>query len=642
MCGIFGFTGPPAPESLAALRLALRHRGPDGEGEVALPAASLGCDRLAIVSLASGAQPLANEDGSLHLVCNGEIYNHRDLRRRLEARGHRFATGSDSEVVLHAFEEGGAAALAALHGMFALALWDEARRQLVLARDASGMKPLHYAWHEGRWWFASEAKALLLAAGLPRRLDLEALDGLLRRGFVPGPRTLFAGIARLPAGHCLAIAGDGQPRLASFVAPAATGLGTAAAGMGGAAGTASAGVATRGAGGASLAAELRRRLTAAVESHLEADVPVGASLSGGLDSSLLVALMAERAGPGVKTFAIGCPGDQDERPFAHRVADRCRTEHTEIAVRPEDLWARLPRVLWNAEEPRTGPLVPNDMLFERAARDVRVLLVGEGADELFGGYLRFKTALPPLGWLPRSAAAALYGTRQPGAAADLYGPALAAARGRREPRAADLGAPFDLRGAARLAGLLDYERRVQLPNAHLARVDLLSMAHAVEARLPYLDAGVVAFAERVPLALKVGYRNEKMVLREAARGLLPPAIAARRKLGQANPFRLWDAAGMLDLAATLLGPATHARGLFQPRAVGRLLSRLRRGAGRPFDRNRLHLLVLVEVWHRVYLDPPRLAPPDVLAGLEGLQGLLAPATDPGSSGSSGSSGGGPR
>jgi asparagine synthase (glutamine-hydrolysing) len=631
MCGIFGFTGPPAPESLAALRLALRHRGPDGEGELVLPAVSLGCDRLAIVSPASGAQPLANEDGSLHLVCNGEIYNHRDLRRRLEARGHRFATGSDSEVVLHAFEEEGAAALAALHGMFALALWDEARRQLLLARDASGMKPLHYAWHEGRWWFASEAKALLLAAGLPRRLDLDALDGLLRRGFVPGPHTLFAGIARLPAGHCLAIAADGQPRLASFAspvaAPAAGRLRTAAAG------TASAGVATFGGAGDSLAAELRRRLAAAVESHLEADVPVGASLSGGLDSSLLVALMAERAGPGVKTFAIGCPGDQDERPFARRVADRFRTEHTEIAVRPEDLWARLPRVLWNAEEPRTGPLVPNDMLFERAARDVRVLLVGEGADELFGGYLRFKTALPPLGWLPRSAAAALYGTRQPGAAADLYGPALAAARGRREPLAADFGAPFERRGAARLAGLLDYERRVQLPNAHLARVDLLSMAHAVEARLPYLDAGVVALAEGVPLALKVGYRNEKMVLREAARGLLPPAIAARRKQGQANPFRLWDEAGMLDLAATLLGPAMHARGLFQPRAVGRLLARLRRGGGRPFDRNRLHLLVLIEVWHRVYLDPARLAPPAPLAGLAGLgDGLagLAPPPPPAS------------
>jgi asparagine synthase (glutamine-hydrolysing) len=624
MCGIFGFTGPPAPESLAALRLALRHRGPDGEGELVLPAASLGCDRLAIVSPASGAQPLANEDGSLHLVCNGEIYNHRDLRRRLEARGHRFATGSDSEVVLHAFEEEGAAALAALHGMFALALWDEARRQLVLARDASGMKPLHYAWHEGRWWFASEAKALLLAAGLPRRLDLDALDGLLCRGFVPGPRTLFAGISRLPAGHCLAIGGDGQPRLAPFAAPATAPAASAAP--------------AAPADGASLAAELRRRLAAAVESHLEADVPVGASLSGGLDSSLLVALMAERAGPGVRTFAIGCPGDQDERPYARRVADRFRTEHTEIAVRPEDLWARLPRVLWNAEEPRTGPLVPNDMLFERAARDVRALLVGEGADELFGGYLRFKTALPPLGWLPRSAAAALYGARQPGAAADLHGPALAAARRRREPLAGGLAAPFERRGAARLAGLLDYERRVQLPNAHLARVDLLSMAHAVEARLPYLDAAVVAFAERVPLALKVGYRNEKMVLREAARGLLPPAIAARRKLGQANPFRLWDAAGMLDLAATLLGPATHARGLFQPRAVGRLLARLRRGAGRPFDRNRLHLLVLVEVWHRVYLDPARLTPPDALAGLEGLQ--AAPAPGPGSSSGGSSSGGG--
>jgi asparagine synthase (glutamine-hydrolysing) len=589
VCGIFGFTGPPDPDRLDLLRDALRHRGPDGEGEIVTPSLSMGCDRLAIVGRRDGAQPLSSEDGRLQLVCNGEIYNFRELRRELERRGHRFATGSDAEVVVHAFEEEGEAALGRLQGMFALALWDESAGRLLLARDPAGMKPLFYLRHQDRWWFASEAKALLLATGAPRRTDPRALDGLLRLGFVPGPRTLFEGISRLPAGHWMAIERSGEMRLAPFpqdrTPPAALAKGD-------------------------LAGELRRRLGAAVDSHLAAEVPAGASLSGGLDSSFLVGLMAERLGAGVKTFSIGCPGDQDERPFARRIAERFRTDHREIAVGADDLWRRLPRVIWQAEEPRGGPLVPNSLLFERAAEDVRVLLLGEGADELFGGYLRFKTALPPLGFLPPRLGAALYGTRKLGATRELYAPALQAARAQEDPLATHLGPALRQRGARRLAGLLDFERRVQLPNAHLPRVDLLSMAHALEARLPFLDHGVVELSERVPLAAKVGWRDEKMILREAARDLLPPEILHRRKQGQANPLRLWEAAGLLDHAAELLaGPAVRARGLFQPRFVDRLLARLRRGRGLPFDRNRLHFLVLIEIWHRVFLDPERLAPP---------------------------------
>ena len=260
-------------------------------------------------------------------------------------------------------------------------------------------------------------------------------------------------------------------------------------------------------------------------------MPVGASLSGGLDSSFLVGLMAERLGAGVKTFSIGCPGDQDERPFARIVAERFRTDHREIAVGADDLWPRLPRVIWQAEEPRGGPLVPNSLLFERAAEDVRVLLLGEGADELFGGYLRFKTALPPLGFLPPRLGAALYGTRKLGAARELYGPACWPREPRRTRSPLYLGPALRQRGARRLAGLLDFERRVQLPNAHLPRVDLLSMAHALEARLPFLDPGVIALSERVPLADKVGWRDEKMILREAARGLLPADILRAPQAG---------------------------------------------------------------------------------------------------------------
>jgi asparagine synthase (glutamine-hydrolysing) len=586
MCGIFGFTGPPDPARLALLREALAHRGPDGSGELVRPALSMGCDRLAIVGRTNGAQPLASEDGRIQLVCNGEIYNFHLLRRELERRGHRFTTDSDAEVVVHAYEDEGEAALGRLQGMFALALWDEVSGRLLLARDPAGMKSLFYLRHQDRWWFASEAKALLLATGMERRLDPRGLDGLLRLGFVPGPRTLFAAVARLPAGHWMAIERSGETRLAPFLSIPAT------------------------VPAAASASELRRRLAAAVESHLAAEVPVGASLSGGFDSSFLVGLMAERLGAGVKTFAIGCPGDQDERPFARIVAERFHTDHREITVGPDDLWPRLPRVIWQAEEPRSGPLVPNSLLFERAAEDVRVLLLGEGADELFGGYLRFKTALPPLGFLPASLGAALYGTRKLGAARELYAPILRDARALEDPLDTYLGPALRQRGARRLAGFLDFERRVQLPNAHLPRVDLLSMAHALEVRLPFLDSGVVELSERIPLAAKVGWRDEKMILREAARGLLPDEILRRRKQGQANPLRLWESAGLLDHAADLLNAsAVRDRGLFQPRFVDRLLTRLRQGRGAPFDRNRLHFLVLIEIWHRVFLDSERLAPP---------------------------------
>src|SRR5436305_1982731 len=203
MCGIFGFTAPPEPERLALLRKALRHRGPDGSGELVRPELSMGCDRLAIVGRANGSQPLASEDGRIQLVCNGEIYNHRALRRELERRGHRFATDSDAQVVVHAYEEEGKAALGRLQGMFALALWDEAAGRLLLARDPAGMKPLFLLHQDHRLWFASEAKALLLATKVPRRTDLRALDGLLRLGFVPNSRSLFEDVFPLSAGRWL-------------------------------------------------------------------------------------------------------------------------------------------------------------------------------------------------------------------------------------------------------------------------------------------------------------------------------------------------------------------------------------------------------------------------------------------------------
>ncbi|HVS02841.1 MAG TPA: asparagine synthase (glutamine-hydrolyzing) [Thermoanaerobaculia bacterium] len=598
MCGIFGFTGAAQPEVLAGLEGALRHRGPDDAGSFTADELSLGATRLAIIGREDGRQPLSNEDGSLVLVCNGEIYNHRALRRQLERRGHRLATGSDAEVVLHLYEEEGAAMLSRLEGMFALALWDAGRRRLLLARDAMGMKPLLYARHEGRLYFASEAKALFLATDVPRQLDAVALEALVGLGFVPGERTLFAGVRRLPAGCCLCLApgrGDepwsgGEPM--PFAPPCPVERG--------------------GPAGAAAAAALRGALEAAVESHLEAEVPLGASLSGGLDSSVMVALMARLLGRPFPTYTIGFAGDQDERGWARRVAEHCGTEHRELTASGEDLLARLPAVLWHLEEPRNGPMAPGDLLFERVRGDgVEVVLIGEGADELFGGYHRLKTALPPLGWLPARAGRRLYLASRggDGARRRLVGPELQRAVAAGSEVDATLDPVFARRGRARAEGLLRLEQEVRLPEGHLMRNDRLAMAHGLETRLPYLDPGVVALARSMPLSETVRWRGEKHVLREAARGLLPDDVRGRRKEGQRDPLRRLLRAGMLDLAQGLLAEAAvQRRGLFASTQVGRLLRRVAGGAG-GFAPMRLNLLVLVELWHRVFLDPPRLQPP---------------------------------
>ena len=592
MCGIFGFTGPPDPERLALLREALRHRGPDGEGELVRPALSMGCDRLAIVGRGNGAQPLASEDGRIQLVCNGEIYNHRALRRELERRGHRFATESDAEVVVHAFEDEGEAALGRLQGMFALALWDEAGGRLLLARDPAGMKSLFYLRHQDRWWFASEAKALLLASGVERRLDLHgarrpAAAGVrarpahpVRRGGPPArrppadDRALGRGCGSRPSPRPARVRRS-RPAAIRGRAPVA-------------------GSARRS------TAIWRRRCRSAPRSPAAS---IRASWSG---------LMAERLGAGVKTFAIGCPGDQDERPFARRVAERFRTDHREIAVGADDLWRRLPRVIWQAEEPRGGPLVPNSLLFERAAEDVRVLLLGEGADELFGGYLRFKTALPPLGFLPARLGRRPLRHAQAGRRARPLrsGPARRAGRRRtRSPPGSGRPCASAERGGSPACSTSSAASSSPTPICRASTCSRWRTRWRSACRFSMPAWSSSASGCRWPP--RWAWRDEKMILREAARGLLPDGRSSgRRKQGQANPLRLWEAAGLLDRAADLLAaPAVRARGLFQPRSVDRLLARLRRGRGLPFDRNRLHFLVLIEIWHRVFLDPERLAPP---------------------------------
>jgi asparagine synthase (glutamine-hydrolysing) len=590
MCGIFGFSGPPDPALLAAMAERLHHRGPDERGTWISPRLSLGCDRLSIVALADGQQPLTNEDGSLVLVHNGEIYNHRALRQELELRGHRFGGGSDGEVILHLYEEEGEAALGRLEGMFALALWDERCQRLLLARDPLGIKGLCYTEHEGRFAFASELKALLCLPRLPRRLDRQALGWLTALGSGSPWRTLLAGVLQLPAGHLLRWEPGLAPRLVAYWRPQIA--------------------ADPCASEEALAGELERRLVAAVESHLMSEVALGAALSGGLDSSLVVAVMSQLLQTSFKTFTVGFPGERDERPFARRVADHCRTDHHEVILDGEDLLRRLPGLLWSSEEPDRGPLLAHDLLFARAAQDVRVVLIGEGSDELFGGYPRLKTALGPAAWLPAATGKAAYLLAQRGTTrAACLAPALAEGAAA-AAASAQLAGVFVQRGRARGQALLAYEQGERLPASHLPRVDRMAMAHSLEARLPYLDRRVVELANRLPLSCKTRWRGEKHLLRRVARRFLPAEISERRKLGLANPLRTWVRAGLLDLARELLRPGAVAdRGCFAPRYVERLLRRVERGRPRPFDLRHLNFLVLVEAWHRVFVDPAVPAPP---------------------------------
>jgi asparagine synthase (glutamine-hydrolysing) len=458
-----------------------------------------------------------------------------------------------------------------------------------------GMKPLFFVRHDGRFAFASEVKALLCLPGLQRRVDLTALSGLLDLGLVPGDRTLFAGIRRLLPGHLLRLEPSGevqQDRFWRISSPDGSDS-------------------RRKEHSTDPVPEFVRLFTHAVESHLMSEVPVGASLSGGLDSSFVVAAMSRVTGAPVKTFSVGFPGEFDERPFARIVAEHCRSDHREVTLSGQDVLRTIPRLLWHLEEPRIGPLLPNHLLFEKAAEEVRVVLVGEGSDELFGGYLRLKTSLGPLGYLPPPLGRAAYlaATHRGTEARAALRPEL---HGTFAPPSSNeaLGQIFLRRGESRSQSLLGFEQFERLPNSHLMRVDLLSMAHSVEARLPYLDRGVVEFANRLPLRWKTRLHGEKRIVREASRTFLPAAICDRPKRGQSNPLRTFIRAGFLDLARDLIHPdVVERRGYFRSSHLRRLLRRIDRGHLLPFDLTRLNQFVLIEGWHRVFIDPAELAPP---------------------------------
>src|SRR5262245_29830313 len=557
MCGIFGVCGEPAdrPESLGVLRAmgkALIHRGPDDQGTHMEPGVGIGMRRLSIIDLKTGHQPLANEDGSIWTVFNGEIYNYRELTAGLLARGHRFATASDTETLVHLYEDHGADCVRHLRGMFAFALWDARRRTLLLARDRLGIKPLYYAETAHGLVFGSELKAVIASPWVQREIDPRALAAYLRLGYVPDPLSILKGVVKLPPGHVVLVREGrvGFPQRywepTSHFESASKAVDEAEAGS-----------------------RLWELLRDAVRSHLVSDVPVGAFLSGGIDSSAVVGLMARAVGVAVKTFSVGNHEKEfDEAPYARRVAEWFGTEHHELIVTPQHIGV-LDDVLAACDEPfADASAIPTYLVARLARFHVKVVLSGDGGDELFAGYDRYaidqrERHLGLMGDMGLGAPLRLVSDALPeGARGKNFLRHFSLPRMRRyldaislfpdralhellEPGAASAHPPLfaealrDNRGLDALSRLQDLDLRTNLPGDILTKVDRMSMAHSLEARVPLLDHPLVEFACALPSDLRLRGGQTKYLLRHILRGRVPVEVLSRPKRGFGVPIRAW-------------------------------------------------------------------------------------------------------
>jgi asparagine synthase (glutamine-hydrolysing) len=626
MCGFAAWFDPaggrPDPAWLAGAAAAIAHRGPDDDGVLIEDGVGLAFRRLSIVDLATGHQPLSNEDGTVWIAYNGEIYNHADVRRDLETRGHRYRTTSDTETIVHAYEEWGEACVERLQGMFAFAIWDRTRRRLFAARDRLGVKPLYLARAGNAWVCASEIKALFAFPGVERRVHLPGVVEHLTLRYAASPATLFQGIEKLPPGHHVTVdrAAHAIRRYWRVEAwePKRALDDTQALG------------------------ELSDRLTESVRIELMSEVPLGALLSGGVDSSLIVAAMSRLLSRPVQTFAVGfdAPGPFSELPFARRVAEHCRTEHRELVVGAADILRELPRLVWHQDEPVSEPAaIPTHMVSQLARQTVTVVLTGEGGDELFAGYPKYAAdptarriaALPawirgpildhgvdrlPFGFrkLQVVARSARFRAEPERLAAwfagfageerrRLLGPALAghdaAAAG------AFAKALAETTALSPLDRMLDVDLRHWLADDLLMKMDKMSMAASLEARVPLLDHTLVEWAALLPDRFKVRGLEGKVLLKRLARQWLPREIVDRPKVGFTVPLSPWFRGPLRELCAdTLLSPTCLARGYYQPEALRAVVED--HLAGRRDRARELWTLLTLELWHRRFIDaPPR-------------------------------------
>jgi asparagine synthase (glutamine-hydrolysing) len=625
MCGIAGIVSFDPRDRveehrLTTMRDVMRHRGPDGEGLFLDGPVGLAHRRLSIVDVGAGHQPMSNEDGSVWIVFNGEIYNHADVRPGLEQRGHQYRTRSDTETILHLYEEKGDDVVDDLHGMFAFAIWDRARQRLLLARDRLGIKPLYYTLTGTELLFASEIKGLLAALRVRPGFNHEALPEFLATRFLSGEETFFRNVRKLMPGHVASwSASDGFHTRRYWTLPHSSEQASASV--------------------ASCAREVRERLEAAVRSHLMSDVPLGIFLSGGIDSSALAAMMARAVPEPVRTFAVGfADADANELPYARLVADAIRSEHREVLVSPSEYFAALPHLIWHEDEPLAfTSSVPLYFVARLARNHVKVVLTGEGADELFLGYNRYRATLwnarlgrpywaaMPAGWrrgvrhivdaLPRQA------RRFAERSFIAHGPdirdlflenfAVFSARAQRplllEPERLDRHDPYAAvlqREDGTRHEWLDRMGRLDLQTyllELLMKQDQMSMAASIESRVPFLDDHVVDYVAALPGHFKVRGWQTKAVLRSAVADLIPSAILTRPKMGFPVPFGRWIRGAFSSVVDEfVLSGRALARGLFNPAAITQLISEHR--SGRRAHGDRLWLLVNLEMWQRIFVD----------------------------------------
>jgi len=629
MCGICGIFFANREwrvqgDVLARMNRRIVHRGPDDEGFFVEENVGLAMRRLSIIDVKSGHQPLANENRDVWIVFNGEIYNHAELRENLEARGHQYRTRSDTETIVHLYEEYGSDSVKHLRGMFAFAIWDRRKRVLFAARDRLGIKPFYYRWDGKSFLFGSEIKTILTYPGVDAEFDRGRLAEYLTFGYITGPQTMFAGIRKLMPGHTLELSERGEPKITRYwdlvvpvdELPREHGY---------------------------YVKNYREKLESAVGSHLMSDVPLGVFLSGGLDSSAVAALTAKIRGDKIQTFAVGYGEEEfSELPYARQVAAHIRSDHHEVRLSREEFFDSLPRLIWHEDEPIVWPSSVSLYYVARLARErVTVVLTGEGSDETLAGYTRYawtllnskmdrtyRAMMPALlrRWLRQGIASAPLsaslhrklehtflmrdGASWPSFYFDNFYSAFSDAEFAQLLTPETLQSAGDAYGGSmepweRSSGDLLHRLLYTDINSYLIELlmkqDQMSMAASIESRVPFLDHPLVEFTARIPAAHQIKGMAGKFILKEAVEDLLPHDIIYRKKMGFPTPWAYWLAGPQLQQIETrLTEPRSAARGLFRADAISRIFAEHR--AGHRDHGNRIWRLLNLELWQRVCLE----------------------------------------
>src|SRR6266852_5066650 len=629
MCGICGIFHPDPRQrverdTLAEMNSQIVHRGPDDDGFFAEGNVGLAIRRRSIIDVKTGHKPISNEDGNLWIVYNGEIYNHQELRAQLQARGHRYRTKSDTETIIHLYEEYGSDCVKHLRGMFAFAIWDRRRRKLFVARDRLGIKPFYYRYDGGKFLFGSEIKAILVYPGSRAEFDRSTLAEYLAFGYIAGSETMYTGIQKLPPGNTLELDESGQLKIAPYwdlavvvdddIKPREY-----------------------------YVRAYRELLEQCVSSHLMSDVPLGVFLSGGLDSSAVAALTTKIRREPIETFAVGY-GEAafSELPFARQVAEHIGSKHHEVRLSREQFFETLPRLIWHEDEPVVWPSSVSLYFVARLARErVTVVLTGEGSDETLAGYTRYawtlmnssmdrvyRSILPsalrellrrgiaagPLGSSLRRKLEHTFlvrdGASWPSFYFDNFYSAFSSAEAAELLTASGHASAGDAyRGSMQhwehstgdlLHRLLYTDIKTYLVEL-LMKQDQMSMAASIESRVPFLDHVLVEFTASIPTQFSIKGQAGKCILKSAVKDLLPKSIIERKKAGFPTPWAYWLEGPQLgDLERMLLEPRSLERGLFKPEVMKRLFAEHR--AGRADHGNRIWRLLNLELWQRVFID----------------------------------------